>query len=799
MQQVLASRKSVGSKLYAAVLVVLGLAMLIPGLRLIALGGSPYYVVAGAMISASGILVWRARRLGAAVYASMLVLTLAWSLWEVGNDLLSVLPRLGIFLIVGLGFCTPWAYGATAPATQAGGKSGFPRYGALLTAIAAIIGIAAIAVYLVFERLEQPLERIAPQSIGSEKADGDWVNYGNSPGGTRFSPVAQITTSSVGQLTQAWEFDATPEPGQTAGMLELTPLKIDDTLYVCTGYNDVIAIDAETGKQRWRHDVHTDPVAVPIGACRGVAFYKVPGATGACSERIFTATVDARLIALDRFTGDSCASFGDQGVTNLLDGMGAVIKAYYYVTSAPQIIRGKIVLGGSVLDNQSVDEPPGVVRAYDAVTGRLAWAWDLGRPGEHGQPAPGQSYTRSTPNSWAPLSADEALGLVFVPTGNAPPDYFGAHRTALMDRFSSSVVALDAESGEPRWSFQTTHHDLWDYDVPSQPTLIEVQSANGTAIPALVQATKRGELFVLDRRTGQPIFPVEERAVPQQPALGERLSPTQPYSSFPAFPGELPREGIMWGFSPFDQLWCRIKFREARFDGSLTPPVLGPFIASPGFVGGMEWGGVSVDPDHHLLVFPSNKLSNYTRLITRAEADARGVKPASGKPIGSSLGDVMSGAQAGTPYAVIPGPFLSPLGMPCERPPFGWLNAVDYDTGKRVWSRPLGVMRDLGPMGIPTGLPLTVGSPLTGGALVTRGGLTFIGASQDHELRAFETSTGRLLWRADLPASAQATPMTYVSPASGRQFVVVAASGNFRLGKRTSNAIVGFALPAAPR
>jgi quinoprotein glucose dehydrogenase len=653
---------------------------------------------------------------------------------------------------------------------------------------------ASIGGFFATERLERPTAPVAPTSVAARDVSGDWPDYGNTPAGTRFSPIAQINTANVDELRRAWVFDAGQRPGQMRGTLEATPLKIGDTLYICTGYNDVIALDAETGRQRWRHDSAVDAYAVTVGTCRGVAYYRVPGATGLCAERIYTATVDARLIAMDRLTGESCPNFGEGGVTSLLTGMGSVTKGYYYVTSAPQIVRGKLIVGGWVTDGQYVGEPPGVVRAYDAVTGSFAWAWDPGRPMVHVQPAAGDHYTLGTPNSWAPMSADEKLGVLFVPTGNATPDYFGAQRSREMDQYSSSVVALDADTGEVRWSFQTTHHDLWDYDVGSQPTLVDIPFGNIT-VPVAIQATKRGEIFMLDRRDGAPIFPVSERPVPQQPVEGERLSPTQPFSSLPSFRGEDPAERTMWGLTPLDQLWCRIRFRQARFDGTLTPPGLNPFLSVPGYIGGMDWGSVSLDPDRHLMIFPSSKLANYVQLITRASADERRLKPTTG---GGGL-DIGVAPQMGTPYAALIAPFISPLDIPCERPPFGMLNAIDYRTGKVVWRRPLGVARDLGPLGIGFHLPFTIGTPTTGGALVTRGGLTFIGASQDRTLRAFETQSGRLLWRAvDLPASALATPMTYISPASGRQFVVVAAGGNYRLGQKISNSIVAYALPATP-
>jgi len=516
--------------------------------------------------------------------------------------------------------------------------------------------------------------------------------------------------------------------------------------------------------------------------------------TGACAARIIINTVDARLIALDAGSGARCPDFGTNGEVSLLTGMGDVTPGYYYVTSAPTIAHDKIVLGGMVADNQYVGEPSGVIRAFDAITGKLAWGFDAGRPDRSTEPPAGETYTRATPNSWGPMSVDEKLRLVYVPTGAATPDFFGAFRRPFDEHYGDAVIALDIDTGQPRWTFQTTHHDLWDYDVASQPTLADFSSAQGIR-HALIQPTKRGELFILDRETGEPIFPVQERAAPSRGhAADDRISPTQPFSvGVPSFRGaDLTEEG-MWGITPLDQLWCRIRFREARYDGPLTPPGLTPAIEYPSDAGGMEWGGAAVDLDHGIVIVNTNHLPAYTRLLPRAEADKLGMKRFTSEY--SDHGVRNGYPQEGTPYGVLKNAFLSPLQVPCTQPPFGRLSAMDLTTGKLIWTRAFGTARDIGPLGIPSGLPISVGLPNLGGGFVTRSGLLFIGATQDSYLRAYETATGKLLWQARLPAGGDATPMTYLSPASGRQFVVIAAGGNGAIAARMGDSIVAFALP----
>ena len=782
----------------ALILVLVGVTLAIGGARLLLLGGSPYYVGAGIATLASGVLVAMGRHAGARLFGAMLLVTIAWAIAEVGFDGWSLLARLAAPLVLGLWFLLPWTTRRLHPPSAR--KIG-QRLAVALGSVAAAILLGAIShMLLVAERpdpmLQAGVQTVLPQATPVVGATaGDWPVWGGDAAGTRFSSLAQITPANADKLELAWTYRFGPAPAGAPASLEVTPLKIGDTLYLCNDYNDVVALDAETGQQRWRFHARTNIKGAPYGHCRGVAHYRVEGATGFCAERIYTNTIDARLLAIDMKTGRACTTFGDNGVVNLKAGMSAAPDGYYLVTSAPTIARGRIVLGGWVYDGMMWGEPSGVIRAFDAVTGKLSWAFDVGRPDRQGAPPPGETYTPSTPNSWAPMSVDDRLGLVYAPLGGATLDYVGAQRRPFDNAWSGSVVALDVETGRPRWRFQTVHHDLWDYDVASQPTLIDLPTPKGVR-PALIQATKRGEVFVLDRETGRPLMPVTERRVPQGGmALGERAAPTQPFSdAMPSFRGVRLAERDMWGVTPLDQLWCRIKFREARYEGTLTPPGLTPSIGFPGFLGGMNWGGVSIDRDRNLMIVNTNYVGNYTELLTREEANKRGARPvgmgAAPKPEGR-----MIGPQLGTPYAILSPPFLSPLFAPCQAPPWGRISAVDLGTGKLVWSHPLGTARDSGPLGLPSLLPFKIGTPNLGGSVTTRGGVIFIAATQDKYLRAIDTASGKVLWRGRLPHAGQSTPMTYVSPKSGRQFVVTASGGHAFLGTSPGDAIYAFALP----
>lgn len=766
-------KKSLASRsagiVYGSILILIGLALAVPGAKLISLGGSAYYVLAGAATIVAGILLLRGRRSGALVYCAMLAGTIIWALWEVGLDGWGLVPRIVAPIVLGVPLFVAmllWRFRA--------------RTTILVCAAVLAMGAGGFALLLARESAQEP----GISSYAATFTPGiDWLHYGFDQDGTRHSPAAQITPANVAQLKPAWSTHIDqPMNGLQRARFSGTPLKIANMLYMCTGLNDIVALDATSGRISWRYNARTDGASIPSGNCRGLAYYRAPQSSGLCAASIYTATIDARMIAVDAATGRPCPQFGSDGQISLLKGMGAQRKGYYYVTSPPQVVRGKLVVGGFVTDGQHTGEPSGVIRAFDAVTGRFAWAWDMGKPDFHGEPPEGQTYTLGTPNSWAPMSADEALGMVYVPTGNATPDYFGAHRTPAMEKYTASLVAIDAETGAARWHFQTVHHDVWDYDISVQPVLVDLPMRSGT-IPAVVQATKHGQLFILDRRTGKPVFPVTERAVPQGAVKGDWVSRTQPYSSLPNFIGDRLTERDMWGATPLDQLWCRIAFREARYEGPFTPITLQHTIVQPGFSGGTEWGSVTYDPQRKLLVFLSNYIVNRNRLVPRADMNAAGVFPAK-DPQTINWGLV---AQGGVPYGAETTPFQAPTGTPCQKPPYSKMTALDPTTGKIVWSRPLGTAQGIGPYGTQSHLPLTIGTPTFGGSITTASGLTFVAASLDSTLRAFETKTGRMLWSAPLPADGLATPLTYTS-GDGRQFVVIAVGDNDGGGVKTSAA-----------
>jgi quinoprotein glucose dehydrogenase len=480
-------------------------------------------------------------------------------------------------------------------------------------------------------------------------------------------------------------------------------------------------------------------------------------------------------------TGTPCVGFGVGGEVDLASGRGEFKPGEYGVSSPPLIVGRNLIIGGRVGDNIRLDIPAGLIRAFDVDTGALVWAWNPvppGRPDKVTTEA-GAIYASGTTNSWSVMSADTERGLVYVPTGNTSPDFFGGLRDGL-DYYSSSVVALDAATGHVVWRFQTVHHDIWDYDVPAQPVLFDLPTPAGN-VPALAQPTKQGHLFVLNRVTGEPLFPVEERPVSQTVVAGEIPAPTQPFPVDEAFLLRPDRvsEDDMWGFTPWDRGKCREQFRELRHEGIFTPPSLEGTLQLPSFMGAMNWGSAAIDEAHGVLVVNRNNVATTVRLIPREDADAR-----------MAEGEFMIPALK-TPYAVQMEPMLSPLGAPCNRPPWGALVAIDLRSRKRLWEVPLGTTRDLAPF--PFWLEL--GVPNLGGPVITASGLVFIGAATDNFLRAFDLRSGKELWKGRLPAGPQATPMTYRVRPGGRQYVVIAAGGHKYLGTTLGDAVVAFALP----
>lgn len=768
-------------------LIVTGLALAIPGLYLATLGGSLYYAIAGILLAASAVQVLRRRPSGLYIFWLVFLGTLVWAIWEVGFDGWALMPRL-VFL-TGAAF---WML-LLSLTDALGPLSARVRLVALLVPVAAL-AVAGIVALSALTQPPAPVAALAPPP--SQGGAGDWPTYGNSPHGTRYSALAQITPANVANITRAWIYHTTPKNAggrRGGGGLEVTPLMVDGTLYGCTASSAVFAIDPVTGKEIWRHEPKGRGAGHAV--CRGVTFFRAPEGTAECATRILLGTVDNKLIALDAKTGASCKSFGKNGSVDLNEGLGKFQRGWINPTSPPTIVHGTAVIGAFIVDAQSTKVPSGVIRGYDAVTGAFKWAFDPANPDNHAAPGPGQSYAPATPNSWTVASGDEELGLVYVPMGNGSPDYFGGYRSANTDRFSSAVVALGADTGAVRWVFQAIHHDLWDYDLGAQPVLVDYPTANGT-VPGLIQATKTGQVFILDRRTGKPLSPVVEKPVPVSDIPGEHSSPTQPFSTgMPDFAGPALTEMSMWGMTPFDQLYCRIKFRQARYQGIYTPLRLGPSIRTPGELGGIDWGSVSVDEGRGILVVNSNLMADYDELVTRAQADKEHLVVRGSGPRGAPNGPrpPPGGPMAGTPYAVHWQAFRTSLGLPCQQPPYGFLTAVDLKTSKVLWHRTIGNATNSGPWGYALHLPLPLGVPNIGGSVVTGGGVIFISATQDQYFRAFDEASGKVLWEERLPAGGHATPMTYLGR-DGKQYVLIAAGGNGSFGTAPGDDIIAYRL-----
>lgn len=788
------TKVSMGARLYAlalaVVLLAIGAYFLYGGYQLLVLGGSLYYLVSAAALIATAYFLARADVRAGYVFAAFYLVTLLWALWEVGLQFWPLAARLGMFAVLGLmiGLCMPSLRGAS-------------RVRHIRPISYGVSAVLSVAVVLAFISALSPIWLVKPTSTPTVAADykperepDNWVGFGRTPSGEQFAPYSQINRDNVKELEVAWTFHTGDITGNGSEN-QNTPLQIGNTLYPCTPTNQVFAVRGDTGEQLWHFDPGVKPDATAHWMrCRSLAYFDVPDLEDDVpgKKRLYVTTGDMRLIALDAATGQPVESFGDNGTVFLAAGLGAVIPGFYNPTSGPLLAGRNLIVGGWVMDNQSADEPSGVVRAFDAVTGELAWAWDVGRPGQPNPPPEGQSYTRSTPNMWATPSYDAELNLVYLPTGNGTPDLFGGQRTAETDRVGSSVVAVDARTGEERWTFQLVHHDVWDLDLPSKPVLYDMPDGKGGRIPALVQAAKNGEIFVLDRRTGKPITAVEERPVPTNGVAGEKLSPTQPYSvGMPSFRDPVLTEQMMWGITPIDQLNCRIQFKELYYVGDYTPPQMQWYLQNPSWYGTTNWGGQAIDKSRDIMIVNDMRVAMKGRLLSREDEIAR--TKASGKASHSTGGVV---PMKETPYGAERGMVQSFLGVPCTTPPFGTMAAVDMKTQKILWHRSMGTPEQFGPLGMKTHLPIELGMPTLGGATPTASGLVFFSATSDYYLRAVDVMTGEVVWKSPLPVGAGSTPLVFMSPEDGRQYVVVTANGA-RAAPDYGDYIIAYALPKA--
>ncbi|MEK1888507.1 MAG: glucose/quinate/shikimate family membrane-bound PQQ-dependent dehydrogenase [Phyllobacterium sp.] len=774
--------------LTALVFFIIAAALGVGGVWLAILGGSWYYIIAAIAFLATSIQLFRKRNSALNIFAVLVVGTLAWAIWEIGFDWWQLAPRGGAIMLFALWLLTPWVRRELNEEVGTSPSDWFP---ALPLVVATIAGLGVAGYSMTSDPFEIKGELskeviVATPDLGGNVPDSEWHQYGRTPYGQRYSPLKQITTENVGNLELAWQYQTgdvkLPEDvGETT--YQVTPLKVLNTLYLCTPHNWAIALDAETGTEKWKFDpnVGLNPDR-QHQTCRGVSYYADPNLTAGqpCAERIYLPTSDARLIALDAANGQVCPSFGDKGTVHLEKGMPYNPAGYYYSTSPPVIAAGKIIVGGAVNDNYSIHEQSGVIRAFDINTGALIWNWDSGNPDVTTPLPEGQTYTHNSPNSWSVSSADEKLGLLYVPLGNQTPDQLGAGRSENVEKFSSSIVALDLNSGQMRWVRQTVHHDLWDMDIPAQPVLVDINTATGS-VPALVGPTKQGDIYVLNRRTGEPIVPINEVPAPSGAIEGDFSAPTQPVSDLTFMPEPLTGKS-MWGVSMFDQLACRIEFHRLRYDGRYTPPSLQGSLIYPGNFGVFNWGSVAVDPARQVMFGMPTYLAFTSRLVPRAD-----VPPPGANTKGSEQG---LNRNEGAPYAVYMGPFVSPLGLPCQAPPWGYVAGADLRTGKIAYKRRNGTVRDSSPLP----LPFKVGVPGIGGPMITAGGVAFLGAAVDNYLRAYDLTDGKQLWEARLPAGGQSTPMTYAL-ADGKQYVVMVAGGHGSVGTKPGDYVIAYTLP----
>jgi len=676
---------------------------------------------------------------------------------------------------------------------------------------------------------------VGGEQLSRDPAAKDWAAYGGDDAATRYSRLDQITPDNVDKLQVAWQYH-TQDVVEEGWGTENTPLKVGDDLFVCTGHDILISLDAVTGEENWRYDPQVPDEAIPYtAACRGVTYYQVPqdrlqktssstttsdegdhstaasddGTTtsaternvadtsdAACRQRIIVGTLDARLIEVDAQTGKPCSGFGQDGQVDITDHMGSTPPGYVAINSVPVVVRDVLVTGHQVLDGQSTDEPSGVIKGYDVVTGEPLWAWDPAKP-EQSEPLTGDAiYKRGSPNMWTTAIGDSKLGMVYLPMGNALPDYWSSKRNEAEKTYSSGVVALDVETGLPVWHFQSAHNDVWDYDLGAQPTLVDFPTDDGK-VPALILPTKQAEIYVLDRKTGEPLGGgVEERPVPQGGEEPEQRSKTQPFSRYAnlRFPPLTPQD--TWGMSPFDQLYCRIQFERARYDGPYTPPMADqPYIQFPSYNGGSDWGSVAVDPTRGVIIANYNNMAMYDQLVPRETVEKLGWKTREEKNQGVTPIEGAGAPQVGAPYGVdINAGWRNPYtGLLCTQPPYGGIRAIDLASGKTLWDRPLGTARANGPWGIESHLPINIGTPNNGGSVVTAGGLIFIAAATDNLFRAIDIQTGKTVWSVPLPAGGQANPIVY--EANGREYVMIRASGHHFMHTPKGDSVIAYALP----
>lgn len=793
------------NKLTSIVIAIVGLAMLYMGGQLLMIGGSPFYAIMAIGLLITAVALFKNKKIALTIYAILMWIVLAWMIFEVGFDKWQWIPRGDLIGLIGVWLALPWVVRPLSKAQNPANPAKFHPF--LGTTVIIMI---AIVIGLMFYDPYPKEGNITNQRAPAETdvAGNDWAAYGGTNNGARFSNLKQITTDNVSNLEVAWTYhtgDLRDAKDASEYTFEATPLKVNNSIYFCTPHNEVHALNPETGALKWKYEPTKDRSYLQQHqTCRGVSYYEAPeaAATNAvqpaavanspavCRKRIFNAANDAKLLALDADTGKLCADFGNNGVVDLRANMGEIRPHALMQTAAPLVAGNLVIVGGSVMDNGfNAGNPSGVIRAYDVITGHLVWNFDPANP-ENTQPiAAGQTYPQDTPVAWATLSADIKNGLVYVPFGNASPDELGIERDANSntEKFRDTLVALDLKTGQFKWRFQSSKHDLWDRDNPSQPSLVDIDY-QGKKQPVVILPTKTGNLFVLNRLTGEAVYPINQVDVSTKGIAGEKYSPTQPVSALNFLPDPI-NEKSMWGLTPFDQMACRIDFKSLRYDGNpWTPATEGGSIIFPGNIGVFNWGSVTVDPQRQILIASPVRLAYKYNLIKRTpETATQRLFTKDGTPYWNENFD--------GDYAIHIQQLSSSLGIPCIAPPWGRMVGVDLKTGKTEWLRRVGTTKNLKTSFLPGRFPIgfPMGMVAHGGPLTTAGDLVFHGATADNFFRAYDTSTGKLLWETELPAGGQATPSTYMG-ADNKQYVVIAAGGHGSLGTKEGDAVVAYRL-----
>ncbi|QDH16381.1 glucose/quinate/shikimate family membrane-bound PQQ-dependent dehydrogenase [Swingsia samuiensis] len=801
------SRSGPWTLITAAIFALCGAILTIGGIMSVSHGGPVYYLFAGVVFLATALLAWLRNQAAQWLFAAFALVTVAWELSIVGLDFWSLVPRSDVVIILGIWLLLPFVSRSTGGTRS----SSLPLAGSVGVAALVLLAAAFTDPHDISGTLPNDIVNASPDNP-ENVPDNEWHAYGRTSAGDRWSPLKQINSTNVQNLKVAWHIHTKDlmgpnDPGESTN--EATPIEFDNTLYLCSLHQKLFAIDAATGHVKWTFDPHlqVNPGFQHL-TCRGVSFHETPAnavdssgqpAPTDCAKRIILPVNDGRLVEVNAETGEKCTSFGDNGEVNLREPHQPFTELGVYEPTSPPVVTDKYIIANSaVRDNGSIKQASGATRAFDVYTGKMAWVFDASNPDPNQMPDENHPvFHPNSPNSWIVSAYDKKLNLVYIPMGVGTPDQWGGDRTKESERYAPGVVALNADTGKLAWFYQTVHHDLWDMDVASQPSLVDITQKDGSIVPAIYIPTKTGDVFALDRRTGKTIVDAPETPVPGGAAPGDHTNPTQPMSKLTLRPKDPLSDKDIWGGTIFDQMFCSIYFHSLRYEGPFTPPSLQGTLVFPGDLGMFEWGGLSIDPQRQIAFANPISLPFVSRLVPRGPEN----------PLWPDKNAKASGGEGGLqpnygiPYAVHLGAFLDPvllkigLPVPCRTPPWGMVAGINLRTNKVVWEHRNGTLRDsLRGTAYPIGLPaIKVGIPSLGGPLSTAGNLGFLTSTMDYYIRAYDLTTGKTLWQDRLPAGAQSTPMTYA--VNGKQFVVTYAGGHNSFMTKMGDDLIAYTLP----